>query len=29
MFLGGTIGNFYVEERRAFLGALATCSRTG
>lgn len=22
-FLGGTIGNFYVEERRAFLGALA------
>jgi len=22
MFLGGTIGNFYVEERRAFLGAL-------
>jgi L-histidine N-alpha-methyltransferase len=23
MFLGGTIGNFYVEERRAFLGALA------
>ncbi len=23
MFLGGTIGNFYVEERRAFLGALS------
>lgn len=23
LFLGGTIGNFYVEERRAFLGALA------
>ena len=23
VFLGGTIGNFYVEERRAFLGALA------
>jgi L-histidine N-alpha-methyltransferase len=23
MFLGGTIGNFYVEERRAFMGALA------
>ncbi|MFK8023503.1 MAG: L-histidine N(alpha)-methyltransferase [Ilumatobacter sp.] len=23
MFLGGTLGNFYVEERRAFLGALA------
>ena len=23
MFLGGTVGNFYVEERRAFLGALA------
>lgn len=23
MFLGGTIGNFYVEERNAFLGALA------
>jgi L-histidine Nalpha-methyltransferase len=23
MFLGGTIGNFYVEERRAFLGVLA------
>jgi L-histidine N-alpha-methyltransferase len=22
-FLGGTVGNFYVEERRAFLGALA------
>ena len=22
MFLGGTLGNFYVEERRAFLGAL-------
>jgi len=22
-FLGGTIGNFYVEERRAFLGAIA------
>lgn len=22
-FLGGTLGNFYVEERRAFLGALA------
>jgi len=22
LFLGGTIGNFYVEERRAFLGAL-------
>jgi len=23
VFLGGTIGNFYLEERRAFLGALA------
>lgn len=24
-FLGGTVGNFYAEERRAFLGALADC----
>ncbi|MEL6893067.1 MAG: L-histidine N(alpha)-methyltransferase, partial [Actinomycetota bacterium] len=28
-FLGGTIGNFYVEERRAFLGALADVFRPG
>lgn len=29
MFLGGTIGNFYVEERRAFVGALADVLRRG
>lgn len=29
MFLGGTIGNFYVEERRAFLGALSDVLRPG
>lgn len=29
LFLGGTIGNFYVEERRAFLGALADVLDTG
>ncbi|RLE24334.1 MAG: L-histidine N(alpha)-methyltransferase [Actinobacteria bacterium] len=28
-FLGGTIGNFYLEERRAFLGALADVLRPG
>ncbi len=28
-FLGGTIGNFYVEERRAFLGALADVLHDG
>lgn len=28
-FLGGTIGNFYVDERRAFLGALADVLRPG
>jgi L-histidine N-alpha-methyltransferase len=28
-FLGGTIGNFYVEERAAFLGALADCLEPG
>ena len=28
-FLGGTIGNFYVEERAAFLGALARQPRAG
>lgn len=28
-FLGGTIGNFYVEERRAFLGALVDHLRSG
>ena len=28
-FLGGTIGNLYVEERRAFLGALADVLRPG
>lgn len=28
-FLGGTIGNFYVEERRAFLGALADVLQPG
>ncbi|MEM9131094.1 MAG: L-histidine N(alpha)-methyltransferase [Actinomycetota bacterium] len=28
-FLGSTIGNFYVEERRAFLGALADHLRSG
>ncbi len=28
-FLGGTIGNFYVEERRAFLGALADVLEPG
>src|SRR6478736_5315191 len=28
-FLGGTIGNLYVEERRAFLGALADSCETG
>jgi L-histidine Nalpha-methyltransferase len=28
-FLGGTIGNFYVEERAAFLGALADSLRPG
>ncbi len=28
-FLGGTIGNFYVEERRAFLGALADVLAAG
>lgn len=29
LFLGGTIGNFYVEERRAFLGALADVLTSG
>ena len=29
VFLGGTIGNFYVDERRAFLGALADALRPG
>lgn len=28
-FLGGTLGNFYEEERRAFLGALADTLRSG
>jgi L-histidine Nalpha-methyltransferase len=28
-FLGGTIGNLYVEERAAFLGALADCLAPG
>jgi len=28
-FLGGTIGNFYLEERRAFLGALADVLEPG
>lgn len=28
-FLGGTIGNFYLEERRAFLGALADVLQPG
>jgi L-histidine Nalpha-methyltransferase len=28
-FLGGTIGNFYLEERRAFLGALCRRTRAG
>jgi L-histidine N-alpha-methyltransferase len=28
-FLGGTIGNFYLEERRAFLGALADVLTAG
>lgn len=28
-FLGGTIGNLYVEERAAFLGALADCLEPG
>lgn len=28
-FLGGTIGNFYLEERRAFLGALADVLESG
>ena len=28
-FLGGTIGNFYLEERRAFLGALADSLESG
>ena len=28
-FLGGTIGNLYVEERAAFLGALADCLDAG
>jgi len=28
-FLGGTVGNFYVEERRAFLGALADSLESG
>lgn len=28
-FLGGTIGNFYVEERKAFLGALADVLEPG
>lgn len=28
-FLGGTIGNFYAEERRAFLGAVADSLETG
>nr|WP_083908462.1 L-histidine N(alpha)-methyltransferase [Ilumatobacter coccineus] len=28
-FLGGTIGNFYVEERRAFLGALSDVLQPG
>ena len=28
-FLGGTVGNFYVEERRAFLGALADSLEPG
>jgi L-histidine N-alpha-methyltransferase len=28
-FLGGTIGNFYLEERRAFLGALADALASG
>ena len=28
-FLGGTIGNLYVEERAAFLGALADCLDVG
>ncbi len=29
VFLGGTVGNFYIEERRAFLGALADVFSTG
>jgi len=28
-FLGGTVGNFYMEERRAFLGALADSLESG
>ena len=28
-FLGGTVGNFYLEERRAFLGALADSLESG
>lgn len=28
-FLGGTVGNFYAEERRAFLGAVADALGTG
>ncbi len=28
-FLGGTVGNFYLEERRAFLGALADALEPG